>query len=65
MNKTSILKADFDIVYKNALRRNDTSVMDLYCFFDAIELLANKAFKLNFRENLENLLNIAIDYFEK
>jgi hypothetical protein len=46
------MKADYDIVYKNVLRRYETNSMDLYCFFDAVEILANKAYKNSFSENL-------------
>ena len=61
--KTNLIKPDFDIVYKNILRKYECNVMDLYAFFDALEVLANKAFKDNFSENLEKLLDMTLDYY--
>ena len=52
-------------MYKNVLRKNDVTSMDLYCFFDAMEILANKAFKNSLSENLAELLSITNEYFEK
>lgn len=46
----SVIKADFDILYKNAIRRNQainenaTNTMDLYVFMEAIEMLSNKLY---------------------
>ena len=42
---SNVLKADFDIVYKNVTRKNECTYLDLYGFFDALEQLANKVFK--------------------
>lgn len=51
-NTTNVIKADFDILYKNAIRRSQafnensspTSSMDLYVFMEALELLSMKLF---------------------
>ena len=42
----SVIKADFDILYKNALRRAgpDQPQMDIHVFMDAVELLAQKLY---------------------
>ena len=45
-----MIKADFDILYKNALRRSQAesnsppNALDIYIFMDAIEMLANKLY---------------------
>ena len=47
-----MIKADFDILFKNALRRGQamneqnspTNAMDLYLFMDAIEMLCMKLY---------------------
>lgn len=39
------MKADFDIVYKNILRRYEYSQLDFYGFLDALELLSAKIYK--------------------
>jgi hypothetical protein len=41
----NIIKADFDILYKNILRKHDSSTMDFYAFLDAVESLANRVYK--------------------
>ncbi len=52
-------------MYKNALRRNDTTNMDFYTFLDAVEQLATKIYKKEeFSESIENFLNDAVSYFE-
>ncbi len=45
-----MIKADFDILYKNALRRSQAeqnspqNALDIYVFMEAIEMLANKLY---------------------
>ena len=41
----TVIKADFDICYKNALRKNELTQMDFYSFLDAVEVLAGKVYK--------------------
>ena len=61
------MKADFDIVFKNVLRRMDSSVMDVNGFFEAVEQLAKKIYKDkgNNYINLNAFLNASLNYFEK
>jgi hypothetical protein len=48
----NVIKADFDILFKNALRRGQamneqnspTNALDLYLFMDAIEMLCMKLY---------------------
>lgn len=58
------MKADFDITYKNILRKHETTAMDLYGFFDAAEILANKIYKGTFYDNIESFLSNANAFFE-
>jgi len=65
--KTSYMKADFDIAFKNAIRKNDATQMDLTTFFDAVEVLAGKlkSVKGNTAEQLETFISSALDYFQE
>lgn len=47
------MKAHYDIIYKNVVRRSDNNQMDLNCFFEALEELANRLF--NHSDPYENL----------
>ena len=49
-----IMKADYDILYKNILKKTELPNMDIYCFFEAIESLCQKIYKD--AENLEEAL---------
>lgn len=42
MTNASLLKAHYDIIYKNVVRKSDSSQMDLNSFFDALEEVGNK-----------------------
>ena len=36
------MKAQYDIIYKNTIKKHDITTMDLNAFFDAVEIVANK-----------------------
>ena len=59
------MKADFDIVYKNIMRRHDSTSMDFYAFLDGIENLAQRIYKnVDLGESIESFLTEANEYFE-
>ena len=67
----NVIKADYDILYKNALRRCDNQpAMDLYVFMEAIEMLVGKLFpasktdKGSAYEALRATLDMAKAYFQ-
>ena len=41
-----MVKAHYDLIYKNIVRRADNNQMDLNCFFEAIEELANRLYQM-------------------
>jgi hypothetical protein len=43
-NGQTVVKAHYDLIYKNIVRRSDNNQMDLNCFFEALEELANRLF---------------------
>ena len=45
MTNGALLKAHYDLVYKNVVRRSDNSQMDLNSFFDALEELTMRLHK--------------------
>lgn len=57
-----MLKAQYDIVYKNIVRRSDSSMMDLNGFFEACEEIANRLFKKG--SVYENMLEFVDKTFE-
>jgi hypothetical protein len=57
MTNNLIVKGHYDIIYKSVIRRSDNSQMDLNCFFEALEELANRLFDHeNPFENLNKLI---------
>lgn len=56
MTNSHILKAHYDIIYKNVVRRSDNNQMDLNCFFEALEELANRLY--NHQDAYENLQEV-------
>lgn len=61
MTNQGLLKAHYDIIYKNVVRKSENNQMDLNSFFDALEELSARLFKgkMTF-ENLSDLIqNIA------
>ena len=61
------MKADYDILYKNVVKRYELVTMDIYAFFDAIETLCWKIFKdaETLEEALLKFLDAAIPEYEK
>lgn len=62
---SSVLKADFDIAFKNILRKYDYSALDFYGFLDALELMAGKIYKgqpLSY--GIEQIITLANEYFD-
>lgn len=68
-NPPSVLKAHYDIIYKNVVRKSDNSQMDLNSFFDAIEELAikllqnkrNQKEKRGVLESLQEIIDNLVD----
>lgn len=57
MTNQGLLKAHYDIIYKNVVRKSDSSQMDLNSFFDALEELSMRLYKSkNVFENLNDLI---------
>ena len=53
------MKAHYDIIYKNMVRRSDNNQMDLNCFFEALEDLANRLFShADPYDNLQEVIEI-------
>lgn len=60
------MKADFDIVYKNILRKHDSTSMDFYAFLDGIENLATRIYKgESLYDSISQFLSNANEYFDK
>jgi hypothetical protein len=45
MTSSNLLKAHYDIIYKNIVRKSENSQMDLNSFFDALEEIACRLVK--------------------
>ena len=56
MTSSSLLKAHYDIIYKNTVRKSDNNQMDLNSFFDALEEVGNKLYKS--RNTYDNLRHV-------
>ena len=56
LTNNHILKAHYDIIYKNVVRRSDNNQMDLNCFFEALEELANRLY--NHQDPYDNLQEV-------
>ena len=54
MTNSLISKAHYDIIYKNVVRRSENTQMDLNCFFEALEDIAQRLYS-NRRDVYENL----------
>lgn len=58
MTNGKIVKASYDIMYKNVVNRSDSKQMAMEHFFDALEILAAKLFKKEtMYESLNDLIN--------
>lgn len=66
----SYFKADLEIVFKQLLIKHDLqhNSLDLYSFFEAIEILTSKIYKKDedttFGDNLTQFLDAAVPFFE-
>lgn len=66
----SYFKADLEIVFKQLLVKYDLqhNCIDLYSFFEAIEILTQKIYKTNeetsFGDNITTFLDATLTYFE-
>lgn len=45
MTNNTLMKAHYDLVYKNVVRKSDNTQMDLNSFFDALEELTRRLAK--------------------
>jgi hypothetical protein len=53
MTNGGLLKAHYDIIYKNVVRKSENNQMDLNSFFDALEELSQRLYKK--RDMLDSL----------
>jgi hypothetical protein len=58
MTSSHITTAHYDIVYKNVVRRSENSQMDLNCFFEALEDIAQRLCNNKQRDIYDNLTEI-------
>lgn len=61
MTNAGLLKAHYDLIYKNVVRKSENSQMDLNSFFDALEEITLRLYKgKDLFENLSEIIqNIA------
>jgi len=45
LTNNGLLKAHYDLIYKNVVRKSENTQMDLNSFFDALEELTIKLYK--------------------
>ena len=45
MLSSNLQKAHYDLIYKNVVRRSENTQMDLNCFFEALEDIAQRLFQ--------------------
>jgi hypothetical protein len=59
LTSQKLMKAQYDIIYRNTIKKHDISTMDLNAFFDAIEIIANKVINSgNAYDDLRELLTL-------
>lgn len=58
MTSNNLTKAHYDLIYKNVVRRSENSQMDLNCFFEALEDIAQKLYHNTRRSVHDNLVDI-------
>jgi hypothetical protein len=57
MTNSGLLKAHYDLIYKNVVRKSENTQMDLNSFFDALEELTLRMYKgKDVFENLSDLI---------
>ena len=65
----SYFKADLEIAFKNMQRKYDSPAIDIYSFFETVEILAQKIYKeyeeSTYGEKIEWFLDAAVEYFEE
>ena len=62
MTSTNLLKAHYDIIYKNIVRKSENNQMDLNSFFDAMEEIACRLFKgKDPYENISEVVQLIMD----
>jgi hypothetical protein len=57
MLNEKIMKADYDIIFKNSIRLSDSPTMCITSFFSALEQLADKSYSENAHSNLKKLID--------
>lgn len=59
MSNFEVSKGHYELIYKTVVLRSDNNQMDLNCFFEAIEELANRLFgKPDAYENLVKFIDL-------
>jgi hypothetical protein len=63
MTNTSLTKAHYDLIYKNVVRRSENSQMDLNCFFEALEDIAQRLYhtRKNVHDNLVDCIQTVVN----
>lgn len=62
LTNSGLLKAHYDIIYKNIVRKSENSQMDLNSFFDAVEELASRLIRSKDPyDNISDLLTLVMD----
>ena len=64
MTNNSINKAHYDIIYKNVVRRSENTQMDLNCFFEALEDIAQRLYS-NRKDVYENLSQLILNVYNQ
>ena len=64
MTNSHISKAHYDIIYKNVVRRSENTQMDLNCFFEALEDIAQRLYS-NRRDVYENLSQLILNVYHQ
>lgn len=63
----SFFKADLEITFKNLQKKYDTNFIDLYAFFEAIEVLSQKLYKdqedLSYGDKVGLFLEAGLNFF--
>lgn len=58
MTNQTLTKAHYDLIYKNVVRRSENTQMDLNCFFEALEDIAQRLYanRKSVHESLMDLI---------
>ena len=62
----SFFKVDIELVFKTLQRKHDQNYLDMFAFFEAIEILSQKVYKdgSSLGEKVRMLLEDSLAYFE-